>query len=106
MFGSILHPVQFRDIWTGTDGTPERRLAAAMLESAAVDLRQCRHTPHRAGQRLYWQTYEWIASPDREWPFSFVNLCEFLGLSAPAIRQQLLADRAGTDRWGNADAAA
>ena len=33
---TILHPAQFRDIWSGEASSPERELAAAILEAAAA----------------------------------------------------------------------
>ena len=35
---TILHPAQFRDIWHGEGDSPERELAAAVLEAAAVGM--------------------------------------------------------------------
>lgn len=87
---TILHPAQFRDIWNGEGYSPERELAAAVLEAAAADLRNYRYARRRRRQRLYWQTYDWVASDEREWPFSFVNICEFLCLSPAALREFLL----------------
>lgn len=87
---TILHPTQFRDIWNGGGYTPERELAAAVLDGAAADLRNYRYARRRRRQRMYWQTYQWVTSDDREWPFSFVNLCEFLRISPAALREQLL----------------
>jgi hypothetical protein len=88
---TILHPSQFRDIWNGEGHSAERELASAMLEAAASDLRNYRYARRRRRQRMYWQTYQWVASDDREWPFSFVNLCEFLRVSPAAMRERLLS---------------
>jgi hypothetical protein len=87
---TILHPAQFRDIWNGEGHSPERELAAAVLENAAADLRNYRYARRRRRQRMYWQAYEWVASDSREWPFSFVNICEFLRISPQAMRESLL----------------
>jgi hypothetical protein len=92
---SILHPLQFQDIWRGASSTPERELAVAVLENATTELRNNRYARGRRCQRYYMQAYQWIASDDREWPFSFVNLCEFLALSPQALRQELLGEPAG-----------
>lgn len=89
---TILHPAQFRDIWNGEGHSPERELAAAVIEGAAADLRNYRYAKRRRRQRYYWQAYQWIASDDREWPFSFINLCETLRLSPAALREQMLGD--------------
>jgi hypothetical protein len=93
--GAILHPAQFHDIWSGGGQSPERELAAAVLDSAVGDLRNYRYAPQRSRQRAYWQTYRWVASADREWPFSFVNICESLRLSPEALRARLLGPRYG-----------
>ena len=93
---TILHPTQFRDIWNGEGRhSPERELAAAILEAAAADLCNYRYARRRRRQRLYWQAYDWVASDEREWPFSFVNICEFLRLSPAALRESLLAPSDG-----------
>jgi hypothetical protein len=89
---SILHPLQFAELWSGTSHSPERELAAAVLENAAADLRNYRYARRRRRQRFYMQAYQWVASDDREWPFSFVNLCEFLKLSPDALREELLRE--------------
>ena len=80
---------QFHDIWSGN--SPERELAAAVLETAAADLQSCRYAGRRRRQWMYWQAYEWVASIDREWPFSFVNICELLRISPEALRTRLLS---------------
>jgi hypothetical protein len=41
---------------------------------------------------------EWIASERREWPFAFVNVCDFLGVDAKAVRERL---RIGDQGNGN-----
>ncbi len=87
---TILHPAQFRDIWNGEGHSPERELAAAVLDAAAADLRNYRYARRRRRQRLYWQAYDWVASENRDWPFTFVNICEFLQLSPAAMRERLL----------------
>ena len=89
---SILHPLQFQDIWRGGSHSPERELAVAVLENAAADLRNHRYARRRRRQRFYMQAYQWVASDDREWPFSFVNLCDFLKLSPVALREELLRE--------------
>jgi hypothetical protein len=88
---TVLHPDQFRDIWNGEGFSPERELAAAVLDGAASDLLKYRFARRRRRQRLYWQAYQWIMSEDREWPFSFVNICECLRLSPEALRERLLS---------------
>ena len=87
---TTLLPVQFRDLWAGDGESPERELAAAVIGVAAHDLRTNRYAPRGPRQRLYVRAYEWLTSADRQWPYSFVNLCEVLGLSPDAVREHLL----------------
>ncbi|MFN8643420.1 MAG: hypothetical protein U0802_17815 [Candidatus Binatia bacterium] len=84
-------PSQFGDIWHRSRAiSPERALALAVLWEAVFDLQKFRFATRRRQQRLYWEAYEWVASSDRRWPYSFVNLCELLALNPVAVRQQLL----------------
>jgi len=89
----ILVATQFRDIWNGGAHQPECTLAAAVLDAAVADLENHRYAHRRGHQRIYWQVYQWIASDCREWPFSFVNICEILRLSPQALRAHLLDPR-------------
>jgi hypothetical protein len=84
-------PVQFHEIWHGhRPVTPERTLVVVVLWQAAVDLQKYRFARRRKQQRLYMQAYRWMASDDRSWPYSFVNLCEVLKLSPECLREELL----------------
>ncbi len=86
-------PTQFHDIWhRGETVSPERALALAVLGAAVEDVEKHRFAKRRRDQRLYWAAYGWITSDDREWHFSFVNLCEAVGLTVPAVRWQLLGE--------------
>ncbi|HYD49287.1 MAG TPA: hypothetical protein VEB21_13105 [Terriglobales bacterium] len=89
---TLLHPVQFADIWRGGVCTPERELAAAVIETAAADLRKYRHARGRRRQRFYMEARKWVMSDDRDWPFSFINLCDSLKLSVEALREEMLGD--------------
>lgn len=95
---SILHPVQYRDIWNGTGWSPERELAAAVLDRAATDLRIYRHARKRRHQRLYVQAYDWVVSDDTSWPFTFLSVCHALEISAEALRERLLDVSEGVTR--------
>ena len=84
-------PVQFHDIWSHSRAiSPERELALAVMEQALNDLATHRFATRRRAQRLYWEAYDWISADDREWPFSFVNLCSVLGLEVDVTRHRLL----------------
>ena len=84
-------PTQFARLWHGTlPVSPERALLVNMLALAADDLVKYRYTRKRRQQRLYRDAFRWVASDDRGWPLSFVNICEVLNLSAPRLRAELL----------------
>ena len=88
---ATLLPIQFHDIWSRSGAaSPARSLALAVVQEALNDLVRHRFAKGRRGQRMYWQAYAWIADDDREWPFSFANLCDSVGLPIELIRDQLL----------------
>jgi hypothetical protein len=84
-------PVQFHDVWQhGRAQSPERELAVSVLAQAAFDIEKCRGARHGRGRRIYSEAYNWVASDDRTWPYSFLNLCDTLGLSPAFLRARLL----------------
>jgi len=85
-------PSQFDDIWRHSRAiTPERELALAVLTQAVLDLHKFRFARRRRPQRFYMEAYLWVAADEREWPFSFLNLCDGLGLDVDGLRERLLA---------------
>jgi hypothetical protein len=86
----VLLPEQFTDIWNLRGRGPGEALALAVLEQAIRDLRRGRYARKRREQRIYMDAYAWIRSDTREHVFSFVNICEALGLSADVLRSELL----------------
>jgi hypothetical protein len=88
-------PTQFDDLWHRSRAiTPERALALAVVWEAVLDLDKYRFAPRRRQQRMYWEAYDWVASDDRNWPFSFANLCDAIGLTVEAVRKCLLGEMA------------
>src|SRR5262249_54565754 len=86
-------PIQFQRLWHGSaTTTPERTLAISVLCQAADDLLRYRYARRRRPQRLYAEAYTWVASDDRRWPYSFLNLCDALYLSPAVVRAELLGD--------------
>ena len=72
---------------------PERKLAVAVFSQAANDLQKFRHARRGARYSLYADARKWMASNDRIWPYSFLNLCDALNLAADVVRAQLLGNR-------------
>jgi hypothetical protein len=86
-------PAQFDEIWHKTRAiAPERALALAVMWEAVLDLDKYRFAQRRRQQRLYWEAYQWITANDRSWPFSFVNLCDSIGLTVEPVRKRLLGE--------------
>jgi hypothetical protein len=69
---------------------PERRLMLAVLSDAIV-LFQTRGSP--PGRRDVESARRWILSDDRIWPFSFVNVCDTLGIAFEPLRRTLVRSR-------------
>ena len=67
-------------------------LAKGVLAQAKQDLRRFRGARDRVEREMCRDAYSWVASNDFSWPFSFLNVCEALGLSPEVQREALLAD--------------
>ncbi len=70
---------------------PERRLVIAILEDAVECFQKQLWARHHKGRQLFEDAQSWILSEDREWPFSFENICELLDINATYLRRGLLA---------------
>jgi len=74
---------------------PEISLVAAIFEDAVCCVQ-------RASRGVTYQqsaeAAEWIASERRDWPFAFINVCDFLGIDAMAVRARLGAARGRASR--------
>ena len=65
----------------------------AMLRALLLDAIQClehQGCPKRARERLAAQARAWVARRDVESPFSFENVCAYLGLPVDRLRRILL----------------
>jgi hypothetical protein len=74
---------------------PEKRLMLAVLEEAVGTFQKYVNARDRRGQALYVETEEWFASNDVDWPYSFINVCQALGLEVAYLRR-------GLGRWRDA----
>jgi len=87
-----LLPAQYAELCRGSEPIqPERRLMLAVLSDAIVLFQTGgsqlarRHDVENADR--------WILSDDRRWPYSFVNVCETLGIAFEPLRRELLRSR-------------
>ena len=67
----------------------ERRLMLAVLEDAVQCYQRFALARDARGHFEFEEAQRWIASDDREWPFSFENICDVLGLDTEYIREGL-----------------
>jgi hypothetical protein len=65
---------------------PEKRLMLAVLENAVWLLLHPLSARDDEAQRQLAEARLWLASDDLAWPFTFLNVCEALGLDPDALR--------------------
>jgi hypothetical protein len=75
-------PIQSTEQWTSSD---IEELQMAMINSALVDIRD-----KRKSEQMRREAYEWLMSDDSEWPLSYVNCCQSIGLDAVVLRELFL----------------
>jgi hypothetical protein len=72
---------------------PERRLMVAVLHEALVDWERGARDGVGAELVAFRRAAAWFRSDDTRWPYSFVNVCEGLGISPSAVRKSLRRSR-------------
>lgn len=86
-FNHLLMPGQFYDSRGVSADSGEKKLLLAILEDA-ID---CALSGNKTFSGQVQKTaLEWIASRDKEWIFSFENICSELGLHAGRLRNGIL----------------
>jgi hypothetical protein len=68
---------------------PEEKLMLAVLEDAIACFQKYAFARHRKGKVLFQEAEHWVQDTNSHWPFSFVNVCETLGLARDYLRQGL-----------------
>jgi hypothetical protein len=76
--------------------TREKALAKGVFRQAAKDLRLFQAAQDPVGQALYLDAYTWLLSGDISWPYSFINVCQLLGLPIETTRSEILIDAQST----------
>lgn len=85
-------PAQWR--LSVSEASPERQLAVAVIEQALGDLEKYRAVDLPSAKRIFNSALAWVMSDDEVWPYSFVPLCQALGMSHSAFRSAV------TSRFG------
>lgn len=68
----------------------EKALMLAVLEDAIRCFQEHLRNPRANPRLLSQQAESWIRAEDYDWPFSFNNVCEALGMNPSALREALL----------------
>jgi hypothetical protein len=82
-------PEQFYGPPARQAGRGETALMRAVLEEAVDCFQKQFVNSGRRAQRLAREAEEWFIAEDPSWPFSFVNICEVLGIEPGYIRLRL-----------------
>ena len=67
----------------------EQLLRRAVLIDAVMTIIKYADVDKPRARRLLAEASAWVAADDREWPFSFLNICDALDLSAPRVRSSI-----------------
>jgi hypothetical protein len=65
---------------------PSRRLLLAVLEDAVITFEKCATARDHRGRRIFLETEAWFRSDDTAAPFSFIAVCDALGLDPDYVR--------------------
>ena len=88
-------PAQVYHLWHHSRAlAPERALALAVLVQAVLDVQRFQASGLAHHRRLHDQALEWMAAETRDWPYSFVNLCDAFNLDVGEVRAALRAPAA------------
>ena len=89
---SVLPSQYFAQAAVDASLQPEKRLMLAVLEDAVGTFQKYVNARDRSTQKLFSEVEDWFASDDQDWPYSFLNISQALGLEAAYLRR-------GLDRW-------
>ena len=91
----IVLPEQFFEgVRRDSQASGEKALMLAVLEDGIRCFQEHLRNPRSNPRLLSQQAEAWIRAIDYEWPFSFNNVCETLGISPDALREKLLTWKA------------
>jgi hypothetical protein len=69
---------------------PELRLMLVVLEDALRCLEKYVRSTDSKGKTLFRETEDWVFAMDKDWIFSFTNICEVLGFNPQYVRKAVL----------------
>ena len=78
---------------SGAQMSGPRALMLAVLEDAVQCIENGRRQRRFGARRLAAEAEGWVRCDRTDWPFSFLNVCEALGIDVDAMRSRLLMGR-------------
>lgn len=88
----VILPLQYDLLFARHDRlTPQQRLMLAVLENAVHDVQRYQYTNRKRERQFFREALEWFTIPGDKGAFSFVAVCQNLGLEPNYIRRGLLA---------------
>jgi hypothetical protein len=89
-FGLLEPDVLLPHQWKVRSGiSSEELLMVAVLGNALASFQKHASATDANGRRQFAEDREWIYSSDRQWPFSFENVCDVLQIDAEWVRWKL-----------------
>src|SRR4030095_4510906 len=86
----ILAIHQYSECQGTSDRQPEKSLMSAVLLDAVECFQKHLLLHDEYSNRLFKEAENWILDNDREWLFSFINICDALAIDPHYLRQGLL----------------
>jgi hypothetical protein len=88
--GAVLPAQVSEGVRWDADTSGPRALMLAVLEDAVLCIENGRWQRRFGARRLAAEAEAWVRSDRADWPFSFPNVCEALGIDVDAMRSRLL----------------
>jgi hypothetical protein len=87
----VLSSHYFENLHRRSSLEPEKKLMFAVLEDAIRCFQDNVTAQSGTRRKLFEDAEEWILERDRQWLFSFENICDALGLNPTYVRRRLIA---------------
>jgi hypothetical protein len=86
----LVAPEVFEGLRQRTYQEPDARLMLAILHDAVACFQENIDAQDAKKRNLFLEAEQWILNQDKDWIFSFENICEILGLDPEYMRGGLL----------------
>jgi hypothetical protein len=88
----VIAPEQFLEVFSRSRSLePEQELMLAILADAIECVLKYLNEPIPARAKLFGEAHDWLFDQDEREPFSFINVCEILGIDPSYLRRGIMA---------------